>query len=186
MLAIAHQHLSNAKEVPPGSVEFLAGDITKFKASHEYDAIISLFHVFSYLTTEDSLREAVVCSFSNLRPGGVFLFDYWHGPGVLKNPPATRTKRAENSTLRVVRKSVPRHLPDTHLVELSLSLNIAQKDANNSQHVEETYLLRYWFPDELQWQLENSGFKDIRHYAWLTRSAPGPETWQACTLAVKP
>src|ERR1700736_646646 len=64
MLSIARQHLANAKDIPPQAVDFLAGDITKFKARHGYDAIISLFHVFSYLTTLESLKDAVACSFS--------------------------------------------------------------------------------------------------------------------------
>jgi hypothetical protein len=121
-----------------------------------------------------------------LRPGGVFIFDYWHGPGVLNDPPVTRTKRAESPKLNVVRTAVPRHLFERHQVELSLFLEITEKDTNISQHVQETYLLRYWFPDELERHLQDSGFKGIRHYTWLTQSAPGPEAWEACTVAVKP
>jgi SAM-dependent methyltransferase len=186
MLALARQHLSIATDVPPGAVEFFAGDITKFKADYGYHAVVSLFHVFSYLTTEKSLQKAFACSFNNLRPGGVFLFDYWHGPGVLKDPPVTRTRCAENATLSVIRTSVPKQLSDSHLVELSLSLKITEKITNACELVEETYLLRYWFLEELERELKNSGFKDIGHYAWLTQSAPESETWQACTLAVKP
>jgi SAM-dependent methyltransferase len=186
MLAIARQHLSSVTDVPPEALEFFAGDITTFNADYVYDAVVSLFHVFSYLTTEESLRKAIACSFSNLRPGGVFLFDYWHGPGVLKDPPAIRTRHAENSSLGVVRTSVPKHFPASHLVKLSLFLEITEKMTNVSQVVEETYLLRYWFLEELERALEISGFKDISHYAWLTQSVPEPETWQACTVAVKP
>jgi SAM-dependent methyltransferase len=186
MLSIARQHLANAKDIPPTDVEFLAGNITEFVTNCAYDAVISLFHVFSYLTTEESLRKAVICSFSNLRPGGVLLFDYWHGPGVLTDPPAIRKAFVENSTLMVQRTSIPTHFPEKHLVELSLSLEITDKDANIPQHVEETYQLRYWFSDELERQLDNSGFKDISHYAWLKQSAPGTDHWHACTIAVRP
>jgi SAM-dependent methyltransferase len=186
MLSIARQHLAAAKDIPPTLVEFVAGDITNFSAKRKYDAIISLFHVFSYLTTMDSLQAAAACSFTSLKAGGVLLFDYWHGPGVLKDPPVTRQRHIENSAVSIVRTSVPRHLADRHLVELSLSLDITEKSADILEHVEETYLLRYWFPEELTEQLENSGFQHIRHYAWLTQQAPGPEHWQACTVATRP
>ena len=186
MLDAARRHLSAAYDISPAAVEFQVGDITTFRTPTKYDAVISLFHVFSYLTTEAALRQAIHCSFANLNPGGVLLFDYWHGPGVLKDPPSIRTKRAENSKLSVVRTSVPSHSPDRHLVELSLFLEITEKESDITLKAEETYLLRYWFPSELERQFEGSGFKNIYHYTWLTQSAPGPETWQASTVAIKP
>lgn len=185
MLAIARQHFVEAKDLLPSAVEFQAGNITNFLADHNYDGVISLFHVFSYLTTPESLEAALACSFANLKPGGVLLFDYWHGPGVLKDPPARRERRLEDSNVSIVRTSVPKHLADRHLVELSLTLDITEKATELIEHVEETYLLRYWFPEELAHRLEVSGFQDVRHYAWLSPFPPGPENWQACTMAVK-
>jgi SAM-dependent methyltransferase len=186
MVAIARQHLSAVRNVSAGAVEFFEGDITNFAPGGSWDAVVSLFHVFSYLTTDESLKKAVESSFSNLRPGGVLLFDYWHGPGVLNDPPSTRTKHAENSTLSVIRKSVPTHISDKHLVKLSLSIEITDKDTKATERAEETYLLRYWFLDELERCLHGCGFHNICHYGWLTQSAPESETWQACTVAVKP
>src|SRR5262249_10091328 len=159
-------------------------NITTFRASSKYDAVIALFHVFSYLTTEVALKQAVDSSFANLNPGGVFLFDYWHGPGVIKDPPAVRTKVAENANLEAKRSGTSQHLPNQHLVKLTVSLQVTDKDNGATYDSEESYSLRYWFPNELDEAVENAGFKDIQHYAWLTRSAPGPGTWQACTFAV--
>ncbi len=186
MLAAARQHLTAALDISSADVEFLVGDITTFRAASSYDAVISLFHVFCYLTTEEELKQAIDCSFANLNSGGIFLFDYWHGPGVLQDPPTKRTKVAENSTLEIIRTSIPHHLPDQHLVKLSLSLNVAERDSGISYDTEESYTLRYWFPDELEQVLERSGFTDVQHYAWMTQSAPGPEAWQACTITRKP
>jgi len=186
MLAVARQNLLMANDIPNGTVDFLLGDITEYLSPHSYDAAISLFHVFSYLTTEESLREAVVRSFKNLRPGGVLIFDYWHGPGVLHDLPSPRTRSAEDSHVTLVRKSVPRHFPDAHLVELTLSLETIDKQTGIHERVDETYLLRYWFPEELERQLERAGFQEVRHYSWLTHSVPIRETWQACTVAVVP
>jgi SAM-dependent methyltransferase len=186
MLDEARHHLAAARDILPGRVEFQEGDITTFLASSKYDAVVSLFHVFSYLTTEVALKQAIDCSFANLNPGGVFLFDYWHGPGVLNDPPGTRTRLAENSALRAVRTSVPTHLPDRHFVKLSVRLEVTEKIANISHHAQESYLLRYWFPEELEHHLKNSRFKQIHHFAWMMKSPPSSKSWQACTVAVKP
>jgi SAM-dependent methyltransferase len=186
MLDAAGRHLAAAGDISPGAVEFQVGDVITFRASSKYDAVISLFHVFSYLTTEVELRQAVDCSFANLNPGGVFLFDYWHGPGVIKDPPAVRRKVAENATVKVKRIATPQHLPNQHLVKLSLSLQVTEKDTGTTYDSEESYSLRYWFPDELEQALKNAGFQEIQQYAWMTQSTPEPEVWQACTLAVRP
>ena len=186
MLCAARRHLSAARDISPAAIEFQIGDITTFQASSKYDAVISLFHVFSYLTTEVALKKAIDCSFANLNPGGVFLFDYWHGPGVMKEPPAVRTKVAENANLKAKRTATPQHLPNHHLVRLTVSLQLTHKDNGATYNSEESYSLRYWFPDELEDALKNAGFKEIQQYAWMTPSAPEPEVWQACTVAVRP
>ncbi len=186
MLDAARRHLSAACDFSPAAVEFQIGDITTFQASSKYDAVISLFHVFSYLATEVALRQAVDCSFANLNPGGVLIFDYWHGPGVMKDPPAIRTKVVENANLKAKRTAIPQHLPNQNLVKLTVYLQITDKVNGATYDSEESYILRYWFPDELKEALKNAGFQEIQQYAWMTPSAPGPEVWQACTIAVRP
>src|SRR5438132_11845268 len=75
MLDAAGRHLAVARDISPGAVEFQVGDITTFRASSKYDAVIALFHVYSYLTTESALKQAIECSFANLNPAVVLLFD---------------------------------------------------------------------------------------------------------------
>jgi SAM-dependent methyltransferase len=186
MLDMAGRQLAASHDISPGAVEFQRGDITAFQASSKYDAVISLFHVFSYLTTEAGLRQALDCSFANLNAGGVLLFDYWHGPGVLNDPPVMRTKVVENVNLKVKRTAVPQHLPKQHLVTLTVNMQFTDKLNGTTCDSDESYSLRYWFPNELGEAVESAGFQRIQHYAWMASSTPGPEVWQACTVAVKP
>ena len=116
----------------------------------------------------------------------MFLFDYWHGPGVLKDPPEVRSKTVENKRLRAERVAIPEHVPDKHLVKLTMSLRITDKDRGISGDSQESYTMRYWFPEELDEPLKRSGFEAVRHYSWMTESTPGPESWLACTIAIKP
>jgi SAM-dependent methyltransferase len=185
MLAAARQHLAEASDVSPAQIEFRTGDITSFRAQARCDAIVSLFHVFCYLTTLEALDQAVECSFTNLKPGGVFLFDYWHGPGVLKDPPGFRTKIVEDPKLRIERTVVPQHLAGEHLVKLKVSLRVTHTDSEFIDESHESYGMRYWFPGELEDALNRGGFEAIRHYSWMKQSVPGDESWLACTIAVK-
>ena len=186
MLHAAREHLAAATDISCATVEFRSGDITTFRAQSRYDAAVSLFHVFSYLVTEEALNQALECSFANLGPGGVFLFDYWHGPGVRRDPPVVRQKAVEKGNLKLQKTTVPEHLPEEHLVRLKVSLKVLNRDSGDSEETEEFYLMRYWFPDELENAVMRAGFQDVRHYSWMGHSAPGPDSWQACTVAVKP
>ena len=186
MLVAARQHLAEAPDVSPAQAEFRNGDITTFRALSGCDAIVSLFHVFCYLTTLEELNQAVECAFASLNPGGVFLFDYWHGPGVLKDPPGVRSKVVENGDLRAERTVVPKHLAEEHLVKLTVSLRVTNKHSAVPDESHESYAIRYWFPEELEKALNRCEFTAVRHYSWMEQSAPGAESWQACTIAVKP
>jgi SAM-dependent methyltransferase len=186
MLDAAREHLAAAVDLSPATVEFRNGDAKTFGAQSGCDAVVSLFHVFSYLVTEAALKQALDCSFANLNPGGVFLIDYWHGPGVVRDPPITRKKAVENRSLRLEKTTVPEHLPAEHLVRLKVSLQILDKDRGVSKETEEFYVMRYWFPDELEDALLCAGFDEVCHYSWMDHCAPGPGSWQACTVAVKP
>ena len=186
MLVAARQHLAEASDISPAQVEFRDGDITTFRTQTGRDAIVSLFHVFCYLTTMEELNQAVECAFANLNRGGVFVFDYRHGPGVLKDPPGVRRKVVENGDLRAERAVVPQHLVDEHLVKLTVSLRVNNKGSAAPDESHELYTVRYWFPEELEKALNRTAFTEIRHYSWMEQSAPKAESWQACTIAVKP
>ncbi|HXM05627.1 MAG TPA: class I SAM-dependent methyltransferase [Chthoniobacterales bacterium] len=186
MLLAARQHLAEAPDIPAAQVEFRSGDVTSFRTQSGCDAIVSLFHVFCYLTTLEELGQAFECAFANLNPGGVFLFDYWHGPGVWKDPPGVRSKVVENGDLRAERRVVPEHLADKHLVKLTVTLRVTDNDSAVPDETHESYAIRYWFTEELEEALKRSGFTGVRHYSWMEQSDPGEQSWLACTIAAKP
>lgn len=53
----------------------------------KYDAVMSLFHVVSYLNSDRDLALAFETAAEHLHPGGLFLFDFWYGPAVLSQKP---------------------------------------------------------------------------------------------------
>ena len=61
-----------------------------------FDAVIALFHVMSYQTSNQALHAAFQAAARHLAPGGLFLFDVWHGPAVLSQ----RTVGADQGSRR--------------------------------------------------------------------------------------
>ena len=88
-----------------GIVNFLPvhGDITYFCLDKQYDAVISLFHVISYLNSNDDIGNCFSSVNRHLTIGGLFLFDVWFTPGVYSLKPETRIKRMENEKVQIIR-----------------------------------------------------------------------------------
>jgi len=59
-------------------IEFIEGDLTRISTGKKYDAVISLFAVMGYQTTNAALAAACKVAKGCLVPGGMFLFDCWH------------------------------------------------------------------------------------------------------------
>src|SRR5262249_3328650 len=88
MVALAH-----ARELArPGSFKCEVGDIRGLRLARRFDAVISLFHVMSYQTTDEDFAAVLQTAANHLSLGAVFLFDVWHGPAVVAQRPSVRVK----------------------------------------------------------------------------------------------
>ena len=61
---------------PHASPLFLEGDIREIRLNKRYDAVIALFHVISYQTTNEDVTAAFETARHHLNPGGIFIFGY--------------------------------------------------------------------------------------------------------------
>src|SRR5262249_19467732 len=108
-------------QLPPELQSRLAlaqGDVTEYRSSEVYDAVISLFHVVSYQTTNTALQGIFNSARAALATHGLFVFDFWYGPAVLAEQPEVRVKRAHHSDVHVTRIAEPQHHVNSNLVEV--------------------------------------------------------------------
>ena len=90
MLARAAVRKSGLPAKTAAQLSFGRGDVRTVRTGAHYDVVISLFHVMSYQTSNADLRAAFTTAAAHLRPGGLFLFDFWYGPAVLAQQPEVR------------------------------------------------------------------------------------------------
>ena len=76
-----------------GRFRGMQGDASNFVSPEKVGAVVSLFHVASYQTSNDALLGYFRSARSALEPGGLFLFDFWYGPAVLTDRPHGRERR---------------------------------------------------------------------------------------------
>ncbi|MBD0389278.1 MAG: class I SAM-dependent methyltransferase, partial [Nostoc sp. C3-bin3] len=153
------------------------GDLRTIRLNRHFDAIISLFHVISYQTTNQDLQATFATAKAHLKPGGVFIFDCWYGPAVLSDRPSVRVKRLEDEEISITRIAEPVMHPTQNLVDVNYQVFI--KDQNNGavEELQETHRMRYLFKPEVDLLFKNFQLEPIECREWMTNSEPGFDTW---------
>lgn len=167
------------------SIPFRQGDAREAGPEHDFDAVVSLFHVASYQTSRDTLAAMFRTAHAALRPGGVFFFDYWYGGAVLAQGVETRVKVIEQRPLRLTRIAQSDHDERAATVTVNYTLFCEDMDHGTIRRVDEAHHMRYWFPFEVDTALNASGFQPATHATWLTQDAPSSKSWAAYAVARK-
>lgn len=158
-------------------LSFAHGDVRSVRTGGTYDAVISLFHVMSYQTSNDDLLAAFTTARNHLKDDGVFIFDCWYGPAVLSDPPVVRVKRLEDEDIRVTRIAEPVMHPNENVVDVNYQVLIQEKEGDRCQELHEVHRMRYLFQPEVKLLLENAGFQMIVAGEWLTAVLPSSRSW---------
>lgn len=148
-------------------LEFVRGDITDIDLDRKFDAVISMFAVMSYQTTNLALSNACKTAARHLALGGVFIFDCWHGPAVLTERPTPRIKEISlDEKGKIIRFTEPVLNILNHTVEARFKV-WKIRDGYPVDETNETHLMRFIFPQEIRYFLEAAGFSDVEFYPFL-------------------
>lgn len=140
---------------------FEVADIRTYVPTQKYDAVISLFHVFSYQKENEDILQAFQTANDALEKDGIFLFDVWYGPGVLSDKPSVRVKKIEDDKNILIRYANPVMHADKNLVDVCYEIIIIDKNNEQAQNIKEVHHMRYFFKPELKYFLEQAGFELI-------------------------
>lgn len=161
-------------------LSFSAGDIRDITIDNTFDAVISLFHVMSYQLANEDLRATFATAKRHLRPGGLFIFDCWYGPGVLTDRPAVRVNRWTENGTNVTRISEPTILVNQNLVEIDYTILVEERASTRTETLKELHKMRYLFLPEIEMLASLSDMQIVESLEWMSDRAPSPESWSAC------
>ncbi len=159
--------------------EFFCGDARTVRLGRNFDAVTALFHVMSYQNTEEDALALMETARTHLRDDGIFLFDFWHGPGVLSDGPTERDMVMEDEATIVRRHAHPVHRVNDNVVDVHYTIRLRDKQSNEESELSEVHSMRYWFLPELRYLARNAGFSVVGEGAWLSAEAPSVGTWNA-------
>jgi SAM-dependent methyltransferase len=177
---------AKARAVEAGfTISFRQGDACDTGSERDFDAVVSLFHVASYQHDRKRLEAFFRTAHAALKPGGIFLFDYWYGGAVLAQGVETRVKVIERKPLRLTRIAQSEHDEPNSTVLVNYTLFCEDTDQSTIRRVDEAHRMRYWFPFEIDAALSASGFHPEGTYAWLSSDPPSSKEWGVYSIARK-
>jgi len=164
-------------------LKFDVGDARSARLNRKFDAAISLFHVASYQTTNEDLAGMFATAAAHLQTGGIFVFDFWYGPGVLTDPPVERVKNLEDGVIQVTRKARPTLRPSDNVVDVHYHVLVKQNRNGMVAEIEETHSMRYLFLPEIRWMLQGAGMELLQAERWMSEGPLDSSSWLAVVTA---
>jgi SAM-dependent methyltransferase len=180
---LAHARAKAANTPVNGGVIFCEGDIRSIDLERHFDAALMMFAVLGYQLENSDVLSALKTARRHLHLGGLFIFDVWYGPAVLHQRPSERVKVIPSAGGQILRVAsgeldIRRHLCTVHFRVWRLAGDRLVAET------EEIHPMRYFFPLELNFFLECSGFSPVRQGAFPDFDRdPDETTWNILGVA---
>jgi|SRR5688572_608648 len=166
------------------SVDFQLQDMTQLAVSTEmFDAVICLFDAIGYVQTNDGLSKTFHGVHKHLRPGGLFIFEFWHAAAMLRHYDPVRVRRWKTGDSTVLRISETALDAANQLSRVTYSIYELKDDGTYST-LTETQVNRYFLLQEMAQWLTSTGFTPVKWFAGFTddETITG-ETWHIVAVA---
>lgn len=179
---LAQSMILAKKQETDDLLNFSFGDIRHIRLDKRFDAVVALFHVISYQTTNADVMAAFTTARYHLNPGGIFIFDVWYGPAVLTERPEVRIKRMADDQTEITRLAEPVLHPNENLVDVNYNVFVRERPTDAVTELKETHSMRYFFKPEIEIIATQSGFVALNAEEWMTGNPIGQNTWGVCFI----
>jgi SAM-dependent methyltransferase len=179
------QSASMAAIAQSRGMDCLVSDITDFQLGKQFDSVLAMFHVISYLNENEQLVRAFKNAHDHLKQGGAFLFDVWYGPAVFHQRPEVRKKEVEDDEIEVLRTARPVMHLNRNVVDVNYHIQVVEKRTSQVTEFSETHSMRYFSIPEIRLLAETTGFVLVKAEEFLTGNEPSENSWGVCFILKK-
>ena len=162
---------------------FFQGDVRRVDLGQKFDAVLMMFAVLGYQLTNHDVLSALQTVRRHLKPNGLFIFDVWYGPAVLAIRPSDRVKVIPTQDGKLIRISSGTLDINSQIAEVNYHVLRLSGDKLVSE-IDEVHKMRYFFPQELEMALNQSGLSLRTLTAFPNLTKPADETtWNTLIVA---
>ncbi len=178
--------IAKNQKLPKTRVQFYTADACSFVLKRKFDIAVSLFHVMSYLTTNEVAINSLRNVYKHLKKDGLFIFDFWYGPAVLTQGPSLIIKKLKEGESSIKRTAIPKINFNDNIVDIHYRIEIKNNRNNFKKAFTERHVMRYFFLPELYLMLEMTGFKVLNCLEWMSLEKDASESsWSGVIIAKK-
>jgi SAM-dependent methyltransferase len=145
------------------SIRFVRGDMRSFDLGREFDAAVCMFGAFGYLLKPADVVRCLRSLRRHLRPGGVFVFEYWQSSAARPAGYQDWFHKA-GSDYELVRLSESRYDPRTRLLPIEFRFFVFQ-GGKVLDRFDETHVVRTHEVANMRALLRQGGFEPLAMYA---------------------
>jgi ubiquinone/menaquinone biosynthesis C-methylase UbiE len=166
------------------SVEFQLQDMRQLEVSGApFDAVICLFDAIGYVQTNEALEQTFRGVHKHLRPGGLFIFEFWHAAAMLRHYDPVRVRRWQTPNSVILRISETTLDVAKQLSSVAYSIYELNNDGTYL-NLMETQVNRYFLVQEMAAWLSSSGFTPLKWFAGFNEDETiTDDTWHIVAVA---
>jgi SAM-dependent methyltransferase len=155
----AQRKLSFNKDLE-GIVNFKQEDLRFIDYNHEFDLIMAIFGVISYIPEPENLENIFSRIRRSIKPGGLFIGEFWHKPGVPDEFEFTTRSGKSSENLELNRTAKGKRLEGTNTIKVDMEFTLKNaKTGEDLEHFTEIHHLRSFDLNEFEALLNSSSFK---------------------------
>ena len=179
------RHARAKEEKAKVSVRWIEADVRSIEIGERFDAVLLMFAVLSYQSSNDDVLATLRTVRRHLRPGGLVVFDVWYGPGVLTDRPADRIKSVTALGGPITRTASAQL--DMRRQICCVRYELSAPTVPPTERVVEEHIMRYFFPMELELFLELADL-ELLHLSPMEQLDDDPDegTWAVVVVARAP
>jgi SAM-dependent methyltransferase len=184
---LSEQMIERARERAAASgstrATFGPGDMRTLSLGRSFDAAVALFHVVSYMSSDEDLDCALRVVRSHLGPGAPFLFDFWYAEAIRRDGVERRERTIETESWRIRRRTEPLWDRPGGIVSVTFDVSAENKESGEVVRCTETHHMRYFDLDFLARHLSAAGFSMSESGEWMSENPARADSLGAYVLA---
>lgn len=153
------------------------GNMITASVGSTFDVVIALFHVVSYLNSNEDLIQFFKNARKHLNPNGIFIFDVWFTPAVIYQMPEVRIKKAEDQGIEITRLAQPVLHHSRNVVDVNYHIFAKNKVDGRYGEFSEKHSMRHLGVPEVELLALASNFKLLKAEEFLSGQEPSINTW---------
>lgn len=174
MVSIAKSRYSKYK--------YIIGDISQTEIESKYELVTMLFHVINYQSSTNALLSTLLNVKKCLKPDSLFVFDFWNGHAILKDPPKTVEKKIAYQDFEIFRTTIPDLQIKNQIINVNFKYKIKKKNSIITEF-DELHVMRYLFLEEIETLINKVDLKIKESKAWLKMTNVTDDDWYGIIVA---